>query len=389
MKILHHIDTYLPLTCNWVYNHVVFNTRFEHRISCLQLENQALFQIDSNTPFSFNNRPLICKIIDKICRFSFDEKFQRYFEKVIHKEMPDLVHAHFGYNGFSLLKNKKEDKFPLVTSFYGADISQVPNRDPQWISRYSQLFEHGEAFIVEGPYMKKQLLARGCNGSKIYVNRLGVDLDRIKYSPRTQPQESVNILIAGTFREKKGIPYALEALGLLKESSKNIRIDLVGDETGKEGDAEEKLNILSTIERYKLSDVVTMHGFVTNEVLHQIAEKCHIFLSPSVQARDGDNEGGCPVAIIEMAASGMPVVSTKHCDIPQAVIHGYNGYLCDERNIEQITASLKLFVDNPRKIEEFGSNGRKHVEEFFDVRKQANELGEIYRRIISTFLEHH
>ncbi len=48
----------------------------------------------------------------------------------------------------------------------------------------------------------------------------------------------------------------------------------------------------------------------------------HLFLSPSVTAPDGDSEGGAPVSIIEAAATGMPVVSTTHCDIPQAVDDG-------------------------------------------------------------------
>jgi len=46
--------------------------------------------------------------------------------------------------------------------------------------------------------------------------------------------------------------------------------------------------------------------------------------------RDGDCEGGAPVSLIEASASGIPVVSTVPCDIPQEVKDGLTGRLLPE-----------------------------------------------------------
>lgn len=381
MKVLHYLNTYLSLTCNWIYSHIVSNKEVQHIICCTSTQNTHLFPINSNELFCFNKRSVISKAIGKIRKLSHHDKINTYFDNILRRQKIDLIHAHFGQNGFRVLPSKLKNNVPLVTSFYGADISQVPKKHYDWVDKYLELFEHGDAFVVEGPHLKSQLEEYGCPESKIFINNLGVDLDRIKYTHRNEFEKNFTVLIAGTFREKKGIPYALEALGILTTKYKNIRIHLVGDEAGKDGDAEEKKEILSKIEKYKLSNILTMHGFVPNKQFHEIAQKCHIFLSPSIQARDGDNEGGCPVSITETAASGMPTISTWHCDIPEVVIHEYNGYLADEGNVDQLVAYLEDFIKKPNKIEKFGYNGRLHIEKFFDVKKQARKLGLFYKKI--------
>lgn len=39
-------------------------------------------------------------------------------------------------------------------------------------------------------------------------------------------------------------------------------------------------------------------------------------LLPSVTIKNNDKEGGAPVAILEAQATGLPVVSSYHADIP-------------------------------------------------------------------------
>ena len=48
-------------------------------------------------------------------------------------------------------------------------------------------------------------------------------------------------------------------------------------------------------------------------------------LSRTATRASGDTEGGAPMSIFEAQASGMPVVSTLHADIPEVVLHDRNG----------------------------------------------------------------
>ncbi len=68
-------------------------------------------------------------------------------------------------------------------------------------------------------------------------------------------------------------------------------------------------------------------GYQPHSTLFAEAYRHHIFLSPSVTASTGDTEGGAPVSLIEMAATGMLIVSTTHCDIPEVIKHGVTGLL--------------------------------------------------------------
>ena len=61
------------------------------------------------------------------------------------------------------------------------------------------------------------LIKLGCPKEKVKVQHLGVDLGKIRFRPRYwQHDKPLNVLLAGTFIEKKGLPYAIKALGRIK-----------------------------------------------------------------------------------------------------------------------------------------------------------------------------
>ena len=108
----------------------------------------------------------------------------------------------------------------------------------------------------------------------------------------------------------------------------------------------------------------------------------HIFVSPSVTVTDGDTEGGAPVSIIEMAASGMPVVSTRHCDISNVIRDEETGFLAEERDVNGLVDALRRFVRHPDEWNDILKKGRKHIEENFDIHKQGCRLERRYAELI-------
>ena len=111
----------------------------------------------------------------------------------------------------------------------------------------------------------------------------------------------------------------------------------------------------------------------------------HIFLSPSRTAADGDSEGGAPVSIIEAAASGMPVVSTTHCDIPQAVDDGRTGLLAPEGDQDALEARLWEMVDDPDRWPAMGAAAARLARERFDMRRCAAQLVDRYRGLLGSW----
>ena len=95
--------------------------------------------------------------------------------------------------------------------------------------------------------------------------------------------------------------------------------------------------------------------------------KHHIFLSPSIHASNGDTEGGAPVAIIETSTSGMPIISTYHCDIPEVVIDEKSGYLMPERDVDALAERLEFLITNSGIWKQMGQKGREHIEENYNI----------------------
>ena len=88
------------------------------------------------------------------------------------------------------------------------------------------------------------------------------------------------------------------------------------------------------------------------------------------------------MAIIEMSASGMPILSTKHCDIPEVVIDGKNGFLVNERSVDNLIEKLEILILNPERWKAMGKYGRRHIELEYNIKKQVNKLEQIYDKFI-------
>jgi colanic acid/amylovoran biosynthesis glycosyltransferase len=213
------------------------------------------------------------------------------------------------------------------------------------------------------------------------VHHLGAEVDRIRFQPRTWLAGPLRVLLAGSFREKKGFPDALEALGRLSRDLTDLEITIIGDADTDPRSQPEKARILSKLKEHDLASRVRLLGYQPHSVLFEESYKHHIFLSPSMTAQDGDTEGGAPVTLIEMAATGMPIVSTRHCDIPAVILHGKTGRLAPEKDVEALLEQLRWLVANRPLWEEMAKAGRSHVESEFDVVKQAGKLRDLYRSL--------
>ena len=229
--------------------------------------------------------------------------------------------------------------------------------------------------------MTQSVIKLGCPESKVRVHHLGVDLGKFVFRPLPwRPQEPLKVLIAASFREKKGIPYALAALGKLQRDIE-LEITIIGGATGEQASKVEEQKILQLIEEYELQSQVRILGFQPYNVLIERMYRNHIFLSPSVVAGSNDSEGGAPVSIIEAAAAGMIVVSTTHCDIPEVVLHGQTGLLAQERNVDELVANMRWLLKNPDSWQGMAIAGRKRIEVEFNASVQAKRLASLYETL--------
>ena len=373
--IAHMIPEYLGHTLNWVYTQLKHVTRYTPYIITQRTMNLDAYPLEcifvSRNPKTAAKAESYYPRLVRRLGFLPSVDF-RCYSAALREFPPLLLHAHFGSYGFFALGLKKKHKLPLVTRFYGYDIGILP-QIPRWRRRYCRLFTEGDFFIAEGMNMKSLLVGLGCPEEKIALHHLGIELDQIEYKERVPAPNTLRVLIAGTFKEKKGFEYALRALGgaVGKLPNLNIPTTIIGG-----GILKDDLHALAR--EMGLHDSIEWTGYQSHDFFVKALHDADLFLSPSVTAANGDTEGGAPVAIIEAGASGLPVVSTTHADIPEVILDGETGLLAPERDVEALVKAICRLATNPELRLEFGRRARVHVEENYEAVRQGERLTEIY-----------
>ncbi|SDT59586.1 glycosyltransferase [Bradyrhizobium canariense] len=380
ITVAHMREDWLPLSENWLHSLLThLPDGVKNRVVCERALNLDKFPVDS-IHVTMTSRWLRSLAF----RRGLGKFVRRYARAdVLRSISPHIMHSHFGQSGWESVAIARRLRVPHIVSFYGYDVN-LPDREDRWRRRYREMFDQASAVLCEGPHMMEQIIAHGARREQMRLFRLGIALDRFPYRPRTWArQEPLRVLIAGRFVEKKGMPYAIDALARIA-SRIPLEIHLVGDAYENAASQAEKLRITEAIERGGLADRVVSHGMIPYGSLIELAYRCHVFVSPSVRAADGDTEGGAPVAIAEMAASGMPIVSTTHCDIPYAVGGSDNAMLAPERDADALADLLLKLVENPGSWRPMLDRARAHVENNYEIIKQGGHLAQIYREVISS-----
>lgn len=288
----------------------------------------------------------------------------------------DVIHCHFGPNGTLAVLLRELDILQgrVVTAFHGYDLSLYLRRHGR--SVYRRLFQSGDLFLPISERWKSKLIELGCPRGKIVVHRMGIELRQHAGPERSvQSNGRIRIVTIGRLVEKKGIVYGIQAVHQLVRRWPHIEYQIIGD-----GGLRESLQHL--ICRLGVEEQVKLLGWKSREEIHELLGESDILLAPSVTGDDGDEEG-IPVVLMEAAAHGRPVVSTRHSAIPELVRDGESGYLVPERDAQAIADKLAYLIDHRDSWATIGAAGRRHVEAHHDIHKLNNQLVTIYEQMLN------
>lgn len=286
----------------------------------------------------------------------------------------DIVHCHFGPNGKlgSFLKGNDLISGKLVTTFYGHDVSRYLCQEGK--NTYNHLFETGDLFLCLSHHIKNRLIRLGAPPNKTIKHPIGVNPEKYNFKERNLSEnETIKLLTVARLTEKKGLKYSINALSKAVNKYNNIKYRIVGD-----GHLKSKLKNLT--KELGLQDKVKFEGWMSKSEVKEIMQWAHIFILPSVTAKDGDQEGQ-GLVLQEAQASGLPVITTYHDGIPEGVRDGETGFLVKPRNSKDLAEKLKYLIKNPKSWPKMGRSGRKLVEEKFNVNKLNDELVKFYQNL--------
>jgi colanic acid/amylovoran biosynthesis glycosyltransferase len=197
----------------------------------------------------------------------------------------DVFHCHFGDVAVDFLTIKEVLKLntPIVTSFYGIDVSAIVKERPPIF--YDKLKREGSLFFVMSENMKRRVVALGFPPERVIVHPVSINIDSYPFVERTySPDRPVEIVSVGRLVEKKGFDDLLHALALVKQQSKqSFHCRIIGG-----GPLEKTLRDLT--DRLNLNDEVQFTGFMRIDEIINLFLSTDMMVMPSKTAANGDME---------------------------------------------------------------------------------------------------
>ena len=276
-----------------------------------------------------------------------------------------LVLANYGLSAVHMLPVCNKLNIPLIPHFHGYDATQHKVID-RYGAHYVKLFEYVPAIIAVSEVMKNKLVQLGAPGEKVKIIPYGINLKQ--FSPNPAAKTDFPMLLAvGRFIPKKAPQITIRAFSKVLAAFPDAKLMMVG---GHEGEYEKCVQLVNEL---GVANSVIFLGVATPEQIAVYMQQAHMFVQHSITAPSGDMEG-TPVSILEAAASGLPVVSTRHGGIMDAVVDGHSGFLVDELDESGMAEKMLELLRNPQLRASMGANARKHIETNYSIEMQMDRL---------------
>ena len=274
----------------------------------------------------------------------------------------DLVHAQSPFSSGNIaLQFARQKEVPLVATFHSKfydDFKEATRSDAiSWLMTHLvvDFFSYADAVWAVNESTRETLLSYGYKG-EIDVVPNGADFTlptnfdmMVKDTEKKYGLEPNGLvfLFVGQMIKQVNISMIIDSFNLLKKSGCDFTMLFVG-----EGKSREDFETL--VKQYKLSDQVKFLGKILDrDVLKSIFARADLFIFPSIY----DN---APVVTREAAAVGTASLIVKGSNASEGVIHGKNGYLC-ENSAESVSQSILKIVSDRDALKNAGINAQQTI----------------------------
>lgn len=174
--------------------------------------------------------------------------------------------------------------------------------------------------------------------------------------------EDYLVAVIGYIHEKKAQDYAIRAVKLASRKIPNIKLLLIGRDSNV---FKKKLEQL--IFELCLSDKVIFTGHRND--IPQIYTFCKVILIPSLNEPFGRTT-------IEAMAAGVPVIGTNSGATKEILQDGITGYLVSPEDPSEMAERIIKLFNHPEIAKKFGNNGKKIVQEKYNMGRHINNIEE-------------
>ncbi len=300
----------------------------------------------------------------------YNKRFSKALNNIIDEFQPDVIHCQFGIQALKLIDNMKDNNIPLVIQFRGHDASDLLNKK-SYVKRLREVLAKPNYYsIFVANSLRNNLKKHAIPVDKSMILHSGIDLEKF-VRKESVAHESFTFLQVSSLAERKGIEYTLEAFAqfISTQESKNFKLIFTGD-----GDRKKELVKLTEV--LQIGDYVEFVGFVSPIEAKELMQNADIFVHHSITTDDGNQEG-IPNALMEAMAMELPVLSSYHSGIPELVTNEVNGYLVEERDVENYALRMADIIH----WEKMPIN-REVIANEFEIGIHIQKLQDFYKKIV-------
>jgi glycosyltransferase involved in cell wall biosynthesis len=129
-----------------------------------------------------------------------------------------------------------------------------------------------------------------------------------------------------------------------------------------------------------ITSKVTFLGPVSSDDAANLMRSADILVFPSTTGRI--QVEGLPNTILEGMASGLPIVATEICGVPEVIKDEITGILVDPDSITQFADALCKVLDSSTLRQELGIQSRDYILKNNTISIAAKEYIKLYRSIL-------
>lgn len=209
-------------------------------------------------------------------------------------------------------------------------------------------------------------------GSIEHIHGIGVDTEQFRPITEVRKRnlkmefgykpDDFLMFYAAEFNKNKNQQFLIQSLALLKNEVPHAKLLLAGN-----GPLMEECKKLA----FHLGVAEMVHFLGYRNDIASLLPMCDLAVASSLRE-------GLPVNIMEAMACALPVVATDNRGHRELVLNDENGWIVSHDNIEEMSNKVKLFMQKPELGLQFGSTGRKIIENKYAIHEVLEEKEDIY-----------
>jgi glycosyltransferase involved in cell wall biosynthesis len=207
---------------------------------------------------------------------------------------------------------------------------------------------------------------RRLEDAKAHEEELDADGHR---QTRTGGGDRVELLCVARLSAVKGHAILLKVVEELALRGHDVHLNLIGD-----GPLRGALEELA--ETMSISNRVTFHGSVGQDVIHRHYAAADVFVLPSFAE-------GVPVVLMEAMAAKCPVVATRINGIPELIEDGVTGLLVAPGRPDLLANAVERIVAGPRQAERMALAAHEKIKRDYNLRSIGPQLDAIFHTMLN------